>query len=144
MYYARMSSYAYRHSHPTTASPSAIWPLYAELANRPKWDPDLVRMTLDGPFATGTRGVMEIASQGPLEFTLEDVQPERGFVDVTSVAGATIRFGHWIERTGEGATLTHVLEIEAEEPLAQQLGAMISADIPDSMSRLAALAEDPA
>ena len=133
--------FSYSHSLVTQASPSALWALYADPDTWPTWDPDAELVTLDGPFATGSGGTMKFTGTDPLTYVLEDVQPERRFVDVTSVPGATIRFGHRIEPLEEGVRLTHELEIEADEEFANQLGAMISEDIPDSMRRLAELAE---
>jgi hypothetical protein len=137
--------FTFAHSIESTASPARFWALYADPGTWPAWDPDAERVTLDGPFATGSGGTMKFTGQEPLTYTLADVQPERRFVDVTSVPGATIRFGHRIEPLAHGVRVTHELEIEAdEEPFAQQLGTMISADIPDSMQRLAQLAEEAA
>ncbi len=145
MYYARMASFSYAHSIVTQAAPGALWRLYTDPATWPEWDPDAELVTLDGPFATGSTGTMKFTGQDPLAYTLEDVETNARFTDVTSVPGATIRFGHRIERLdGEGTRLTHELTIDAEAPFAQELGAMISADIPDSMTRLAQLAEEAA
>jgi hypothetical protein len=133
--------FSYSHSLITQADPAALWALYADPSSWSSWDPDAEEITLDGPFATGSGGTMKFTGTDPLTYVLEDVEPERRFVDVTSVPGATIRFGHRIEPLAEGVRLTHELSIEAEEAFARQLGAMISEDIPDSMRRLAELAE---
>jgi hypothetical protein len=134
--------FCFSHTIETAATPAALWALYADPDTWPTWDPDAERVTLDGPFATGSGGTMKFTGQDPLAYVLEDVQPQRAFTDVTSVPGATIRFGHRIEPTDEGTRFTHELTIEADEPFAAELGAMISADIPDSMLRLAQLAEE--
>jgi uncharacterized protein YndB with AHSA1/START domain len=143
MYYARMA-FSFSHAIVTQATPEALWRLYADPTTWPSWDPDAEHITLDGPFATGSTGTMKFTGQDPLTYVLEDVEPNARFTDVTSVPGATIRFGHRIELTDHGTRLTHELRIDAEDPFAQQLGAMISADIPDSMTRLAQLAEEAA
>jgi uncharacterized protein YndB with AHSA1/START domain len=143
MYYARMA-FTFAHAVITRATPEALWRLYADPTTWPRWDPDAEQITLDGPFATGSTGTMKFTGQDPLTYVLEDVEPHRAFTDVTSVPGATIRFGHRIEPTDEGTRVTHELRIEADEPFANELGAMISADIPDSMLRLAQLAEEAA
>src|SRR5438552_4726955 len=114
-----MASFSYAHTIETHATPSALWRLYADPDTWPTWDPDAERVTLDGPFATGSGGTMKFRDQEPLTYTLAEVEPERRFVDVTSVPGATIRFGHRIETRPDGSVLTHELQIEAEEPFAQ-------------------------
>jgi hypothetical protein len=54
-----------------------------------------------------------------------------------------IRFRHRIEPADPGRVrLTHEVEIEAPGPLAEQLGAKITAGIPNTMARIAALAEE--
>src|SRR5690348_6777799 len=133
--------FCFSHSIETAATPAALWALYADPDTWPTWDPDAERVTLDGPFATGSGGTMKFTGQDPLTYVLEDVEHERRFVDVTSVPGAVIRFGHVIEPVDDVVRLTHELTVEADEAFAAQLGAMISEDIPDSMRRLAALAE---
>jgi len=143
MYYARMA-FTFAHVVVTRATPEALWGLYADPSTWPAWDPDAELVTLDGPFATGSTGTMKFTGQDPLSYVLEDVDPHRSFTDVTSVPGATIRFGHRIEPTDEGTRVTHELRIDADEPFADELGTMISADIPDSMLRLAQLAEEAA
>ena len=140
MYYVGMA-FSFSHTIETQATPAALWALYADPDTWPTWDPDAERVTLDGPFATGSGGTMKFTGQDPLAYELVDVVEHETFTDVTSVPGATIRFGHRLEPLAQGVRLTHELEIEAEEPFAQQLGTMISADIPDSMTRLAQLAE---
>ena len=137
-------AFSFSHAIITQGTPEALWQLYADPSTWPSWDPDAEYVTLDRPFATGSGGTMKFTGQDPLTYVLEDVDPHRAFTDVTSVNGATIRFGHRIEPTDEGTRLTHELRIDAAEPFAQELGAMISADIPDSMTRLAQLATEAA
>jgi hypothetical protein len=40
-------------SRPTTASPQAIWDLWADVANRTRWDDGLEAARIDGPFHQG-------------------------------------------------------------------------------------------
>ena len=100
-------AFTFSHAIITQATPEALWQLYADPSTWPSWDPDAEYVTLDGPFATGSGGTMKFTGQDPLTYVLEDVDPHRAFTDVTSVNGATIRFGHRIEPTDEGTRLTH-------------------------------------
>src|SRR4029453_1508205 len=43
-------------SRTTTASPQAIWDLWADVANRTRWDEGLEWARIDGPFQPGARG----------------------------------------------------------------------------------------
>ena len=45
----------YEHSIETEASPEAIYRLYSDVATWPRWDEGIAEVTLDGPFAAGTR-----------------------------------------------------------------------------------------
>jgi LDH2 family malate/lactate/ureidoglycolate dehydrogenase len=71
------------------------------------------------------------------------VAPQRGFMDETSIPGGVVRLRHHIEPLDDGQLrLTHAVEIEAPAPAAEQIGAMITAGVPETMIRVAALAEE--
>jgi hypothetical protein len=56
-----------------------------------------------------------------------------------------VRFRHRIEPLEEGRVrLSHAVEIEAPPPVADELGALISAGVPETMAALAALAQEAA
>ncbi len=44
----------------TTAPPSAVWALWSDPSTWPSWDPSVVAVALDGPFAEGTTGTMTL------------------------------------------------------------------------------------
>lgn len=134
------------HTRETSASAEAIFARYADVATWPEWDAGLERMTLDGPFATGTTGTMVVRGQDPLLMRLVAVAPGRGFEDETSVAGAgvVVRVRHQLDPLDRGGTLiTHVVTIDgpAADTVGPTLGAAITADFPQTMAMLAARAE---
>ncbi len=136
-------AFTYEHAVETAARPDALWRLYSDISTWPRWDAAFEEVTLDGPFAPGSAGTLKIHGQDPLAFRLVEVEPERGFVDETSIPGGVIRFRHRIEPLDDGRVrLTHEVEIEAPQPVAEQLGAKITAGIPHTMTTLAALAEE--
>ena len=64
-------------------------------------------------------------------------------MDETSIPGGVVRFRHRIDPLDDGQLrLTHAVEIEAPAPVAQQIGALITAGVPETMIRLAELAEE--
>lgn len=132
----------YEHSIETEASPEAIYRLYSDVATWPRWDEGIAEVTLDGPFAAGTRGVLTPEGQGPLPFRLTEVRSNQGFADETEVPGAGIvlRFVHSLVPLGDGRTrVTHRVTIggPAAETLGPQIGAGMTAGIPGTMASLA-------
>lgn len=136
-------AFTFQHTVETSASPQAVWRLYSDVATWPTWDAAVERLTLDGSFEPGAVGTFKLHGQDPLEFRLLEVEPERGFMDETSIPGGVVRFRHRIEALDDGQVrLTHAVEIEAPAPLAEQLGAKITAGVPETMIRLAELARE--
>ena len=136
-------SFSYRNELLTSATPAALWRLYSDVSTWPRWDGAFEAVTLDGPFAEGSSGTLKLHGQEPLTFKITEVTPERGFVDETEIPGGVVRFRHRIEPAEGGQVrLTHEVEIEAPQPIAEQLGAKITAGVPHTMAGLAALAEE--
>jgi Polyketide cyclase / dehydrase and lipid transport len=136
-------AFTFQHAVDTSASPTAVWRLYSDVATWPSWDDAVERVTLDGPFEPGAIGTFKLHGRDPLEFRLLEVAPQRGFMDETSIPGGVVRFRHRIEPLDDGQVrLTHAVEIEAPAPVAEQIGALITAGVPETMTRLAELAQE--
>ena len=88
-------------------------------------------------------GTFKLRGQDPLAFRLLEVDPQRDFMDETSIPGGVVRFRHSIDPLSDGQTrITHAVEIEAPAPIAEQIGAKITAGVPETMTRLAELAQE--
>jgi hypothetical protein len=135
-------SFTYEHSHRSSASPAAVWRLYSDVSRWPAFDAEAERIELDGPFAAGSRGTMKFRGQEPLPFTLTEVEPERLFTDETRVGDAVVRVRHGLAPVGDGVEITHAVRVDGPQGLAEELGAMITADMPATIARLARLAEE--
>jgi hypothetical protein len=135
-------SFTYEHSITSAASPAAVWRLYSDVSQWPTFDAEAERIQLDGPFTAGSRGTMKFRGQEPLAFTLTEVEPERVFTDETPVGEAVVRVRHRLEASADGVRITQRVEIDGPEAFAAELGAMITADMPATMTRLARLAEE--
>jgi hypothetical protein len=138
-------TYAYRFSHSldTDVAADAIWSLYEDLETWPRWDADIVEVTRDGPFATGTTGSLTFRGQEPLSYRLADVQAQRSFVDEVPVGELTVRVAHVLEPLPSGSLrLTYTAEIDGPAEQAQALGPMITADFPATMGALVRLAAE--
>lgn len=131
--------FEWTHTVTTTATPEQVWPLYAEVDRWLEWDSGLQGVTLDGPFAVGSRGTLQVEGQPPLEWELVEVTENASFTDVTEIPGvATLTFVHRIEPRDAGSAIVH--EVRIEGPAAQGLGPMVTSDTPEAMEALARIA----
>lgn len=132
----------YEHSIVPAATPASIWQLYSDVSTWPEWDAGIAAISIDGPFAAGTMGMITPSGQASLPFTTLEADPERGFVDETEIRGAgiLIRFEHRIVALPDGRSrLTHSVAIRGPIPdaVASEIGAGVSAGIPQTMATLA-------
>ena|SRR5215211_2386905 len=137
------TSYSYTHTVETDVPAKAIWALYEDIDTWPSWDAQAEKITRDGPFQAGTTGTMKFVRQDPLPYELSKVEPLREFVDETRAAGLLVRVSHLLEPLPSGRLqITYAAEIEGSEEVAQQVGPMITADFPETMASLVALAKE--
>jgi Polyketide cyclase / dehydrase and lipid transport len=135
--------YRYRHTVETDVSPEAIWGLYEDVTTWPSWDAQAELITRDGPFAAGTTGTMKFVGQEPLHYRLAKVERLREFVDETRVDALVVRVSHLLAPLPAGRLrITYSAEIDGPENEAQQVGPMITADFPDTLASLVALAKE--
>lgn len=133
--------YTFTHSIEADVTAEAVWSLYEDLDTWSSWDDDVVRVTREGPFATGTTGTLELRGQDPLRYRLADVQPLRRFVDEVPVGEIVVRVAHELEPLPGGPLrITYTAEIEGPAEQAQAIGPMITADFAKTMESLAAAA----
>jgi Polyketide cyclase / dehydrase and lipid transport len=138
-----MPSFTYTHSTEADVSADAIWALYDDVTTWPRWDAEAELVTRDGPFAAGTTGTMKFKGQEPLRYRLTKVEPLHEFVDETPVDALVVRVSHRLEPlTSERLRITYTAEIDGPERQAQQIGPMITADFPDTIAALVALAKE--
>jgi hypothetical protein len=135
--------FTYRHTVDAEVSAEAVWALYEDVETWPSWDDQAERITRDGPFATGTTGTMTFTGHEPLSYRLTKVEPLREFVDETPLGELVVRVSHLLEPQPSGRVrITYSAEIDGPENQAQEIGPMITADFPDTMASLIALARE--
>lgn len=61
------------------ASPDRVWQIWSDVSTWPGWNPDVLSVSIDGPFAGGTTGSMTTRAGGTHAITLGSVQPGRSF-----------------------------------------------------------------
>jgi hypothetical protein len=133
--------YTFTHSIEADVTAEAVWSLYEDLDTWSSWDDDVVRVTREGPFATGATGTLEFRGQEPLRYRLANVQPLRRFVDEVPVGEIVVRVAHELEPLPSGSLhITYTAEIEGSAEQARAIGPMITADFAKTMESLAAAA----
>jgi hypothetical protein len=120
------------------ASPAAIFARYADVAHWPQWDEDLKAASIDGPFASGSPGVVEPKSGPKSKVLFVDVQPNRGFAVECKLPLCQMRFEHRLEPQGNTTLVTHGVVFRGA--LAWLFGRLIGAGmrktLPHALSRL--------
>jgi Polyketide cyclase / dehydrase and lipid transport len=138
-----VTSYTFTHSVETDATPEAVWALYEDVSSWPSWDAQAEKITRDGPFEAGTTGTMTFVDQEPMPYWLTKVDPMREFVDETPVGALVVRVSHLLTPLPDGRLrIDYSAEIDGPEDQTQQVGPMITADFPETMASLIALAEE--
>src|SRR5262245_5116532 len=135
--------WATEHSVETSASPEDVWRLWADVAAWPGWNPDIERIELIGPFASGSSIVMTPIGDQPVELRITDAVEPESFVDEAYMGEITVRTSHHVRRVDPGrVSITYRMEITgpAADTLGPQVGPEISADFPQVLDRLAARA----
>lgn len=136
-------TYTYTHTIEADVSPDAVWALYDDVTTWPDWDAQAEKITRDGPFAAGTTGTMTFKGQDPLHYRLVKVEPKREWVDETPVGDIVVRVSHRLNPLSDGRLqITYAAEIDGPDQQAQEIGAAITADFPETMASLVALATE--
>jgi uncharacterized protein YndB with AHSA1/START domain len=128
------------HSVETSASPEAVWRLWADVPRWPDWNADLAQAELEGEFREGSTIRMTSKDGDVVELRIaEAVEPER-FVDEAALGGITVRTTHLVQPTGR---IVYRMEITGPDAdaVGPELGPQISGDFPDVLKALAEHAE---
>src|SRR3954470_3706174 len=87
------------------APPAEFFARWADMETWPEWNADTEWVRLDGPFETGSTGVLKPKGGPKVSFVIEKLD-EREFVDVSKLVGARLTFAHHIESTAAGTEVT--------------------------------------
>ena len=124
----------------TTVPPNVLWRLFEDVANWTSWNAGIARIALDGPFASGSTFEMQPPGMDAFTSTLRDVRPDAGFTDETVLDGTRFLVSHELQPLpGGGTRVTYSIQVDG--PDADTLGPMVTADFPDVLAALKALAE---
>ena len=119
----------------TTASPQAVWKVWSDAPRWQEWNPDVQSMTLNGPFAAGTTGMMK-TKQGTRQVQLTEVVPGKSFRLETTVIPLT-RFAFECQvAAGPTGKTTISQGIRVGGPLGGLVGGMMGRQIADTFPAL--------
>ena len=141
--------WTFEHAVPTSASADAVWALWSDVDTWHSWNADISAMDLRGPFASGTPFTMNPGREDAVELVLADVVPGESFTDEARFGDLVLRTTHRIETAppadGDAAPRRVVYRMEITGPDADEagpeLGPQITADWPETIAALVALAE---
>jgi hypothetical protein len=112
----------------TTAPADKIWKIWSDMSTWGDWNPNVSTMEWQGPFASGTTGVMNTHARQHHKMKLLDVQAGHGFALETSVVpGTTFRFKCGIEPSGGKTKISQTVEVKG--PLGPILGGMLGPQV---------------
>lgn len=133
-----------RASEYTHASPESVWSQWSDVASWPVWDSGVERVTLQGPFAAGTKGTLKPTGGPRVRFELTEVRPVEGFTDVTKLPLSRMQFEHSAVRESDRTRLTHRVTISGlTTPLfARIIGRGVAKGLPETVRTLARVASD--
>lgn len=107
--------YEFAHSIECPVSRDFAWRFWSAVENWAAVDPAVEWVSLDGPFASGTRGVTKLHGLGPMEWRLSVVQDGRSATIEIMVDGAVVKFcWRFEEQASGGVRITQRVSLEGE------------------------------
>jgi hypothetical protein len=126
---------AHVRSRETTATPDQVWKLWSDPSTWPEWNPDVLSVSLDGPFAPGTTGQMRTRAGGQHRIRLDSVDPGRAFqLTAAAMPLSPFSFRCEVAPSGSGSRISQGVTING--PLAFLLSPIMGDKIADSFGRL--------
>lgn len=96
----------------TSASPAAVWALWADPARWPEWNEQLDSAELGGPLEPGSEATIKYKRGGRMVFRVVAVEPERLLVNEARLPLARFGHEHRLEPSGSGSEITHRLYLK--------------------------------
>jgi hypothetical protein len=135
------------HSIEMTATPEAVWKLWADVDGWPEWNADIDHIEISGPFEVGSIISMTPRGQQPVELRIAEARAPMIFVDEARIADTIVRTTHGVEPvTDRTVRVTYRMEISdpGGDEVGARIGPQISADFPETLAALASLASSAA
>ena len=117
----------------SAAAPAAFFARWADMATWPEWNADTEWVRLDGPFATGSTGVLKPKGGPRTKFVIAELSDSE-FTDVSLLLGARLTFHHLIGATPDGGSEVRVA-VTLAGPLARVWNLILGKGIKESLQR---------
>jgi hypothetical protein len=133
----------YEHSTETSATPEAIWRLWSDVEDWGTWNAGMAKIEMNGPFEAGTQITMTPPGDDPVLLRISEAAEDELFVDEARFNGLLLRTTHRIDRIDQNRIrVVYRMEITGAgaDEAGPQIGPGITADWPETMASLAALA----
>ncbi|MFI1167023.1 polyketide cyclase [Streptomyces sp. NPDC020801] len=133
----------YEHSIETSATPEAIWRLWADVPNWGTWNAEIEKIEISGPFAAGAQIAMTPPGDDAILLHVAEAVEGELFVDEARFGDLLLRTIHRIDRIDEDRIrVVYRMEITGTgaDEAGPQIGPGITADWPDTMASLVRLA----
>jgi uncharacterized protein YndB with AHSA1/START domain len=127
------------HSVETSASPQAVWRLWADVPRWPEWNADLARAELEGEFREGSTIPMTSRDGEVIELRIAEAAEPELFVDEADFGNIVVRTTHRVEP----GRIVYRMQITGPEAdtVGPELGPQISDDFPEVLKAMAERAE---
>jgi uncharacterized protein YndB with AHSA1/START domain len=114
------------------ASPERVWRIWSDVTTWQDWNPDVLSVEIEGPFATGTTGHMTTRAGGRHAIALQAVQPGRSFrLETSPVPLGRFAFQCEVRQAGPGSS-TISQSVTIRGPLGPLYSAMMGRRIAES------------
>jgi Polyketide cyclase / dehydrase and lipid transport len=100
------------HSERSSATPAAVWALWADASRWPEWNDQLESAELDGEPTVGTGATIKYKRGGRMKLTVTAAEPERLFTCEATLPGGRFGHEHRVEPAGAGSQITHRLYLD--------------------------------
>jgi hypothetical protein len=112
-----------------SASPERVWRIWSDVSTWPSWNPDVLAVSIDGPFVSGAKGQMTTKAGGTHDIMLRDVEAGRSFeLETSPIPLGRFHFACRVQPAGDAAsTISQTITIGG--PLGPLYSAMMGSRI---------------
>ena len=127
----------------TKAKPQAIWKLWSNLPEWPKWDHEIDWVTFEGPLKEGNWGTLKPIGGPKVKFKITQISPFQSFSNYSYLPFTKLTFSHTMASANGKTTIIHRAEISGllSFLFVKIIGNKIKHGLPQAMENLARLAE---
>lgn len=122
-------------SRQTSARPETVWRLWTDPKTWPEWNPDVESMTMEGPFARGSKALMRTHAGRSHRMQVTALEPGREFhLETSPIPGTTFTFACRVTPSAQGSSISQGLTMRG--PLSIVMSPLAGERIAESFRRL--------